>query len=130
MLEKYGEDYLKCEEIVPPARTQSTSTHVVVTASAAEMKPVPEAAAEEEKSEYLEQGATSPNASEIGQPKAAADEQQVARKPLARPQQTFQHPVTPFQEKHMVESLDVQSVDPAKTVLFYNMLNQGLKRGK
>ncbi len=40
------------------------------------------------------------------------------------------HPVTPFQEKHMVESLDVQAVDPAKTVLFYNMLNQGPKRGK
>ena len=36
---------------------------------------------------------------------------------------TFMHPVTPFQEKHMVESLDVQAVDPAKTVLFYNMLN-------
>ena len=37
---------------------------------------------------------------------------------------------TPFVEKHLVESLDVESADPAKSVLFYNMLNQGLKRGK
>ena len=40
------------------------------------------------------------------------------------------HPVTPFQEKHMVESLDVFASNPAKTVLYYNMLNQGHKRGK
>ena len=37
---------------------------------------------------------------------------------------------TPFVEKHLVESLDVESADPMKSVLFYNMLNQGLKRGK
>ena len=37
---------------------------------------------------------------------------------------------TRFREKHLVESLDIESVDPAKSVLFNNMLNQGLKRGK
>ena len=40
------------------------------------------------------------------------------------------YPTTPFQEKHMVESLDVRSVDVSRPVIFYNMLNQGPKRGK
>lgn len=30
----------------------------------------------------------------------------------------------------MTECLDVLAANQAKTVLFYNMLNQGLKRGK
>ena len=30
---------------------------------------------------------------------------------------------TPFVEKHLVESLDVESADPEKSVIFYNMLN-------
>ena len=33
------------------------------------------------------------------------------------------YPTTPFQEKHMVESLDVRSVDVSRPVIFYNMLN-------
>merc|ERR1719321_1431465 len=35
-----------------------------------------------------------------------------------------------FTEKHLIESLTVMAVQPAKPVMFYNMLNQGNKRGK
>ena len=37
---------------------------------------------------------------------------------------------SPFQEKRLMESLDVPAADSGTNVLFYNMLNQGLKRGK
>ena len=33
------------------------------------------------------------------------------------------YPPTPFQEKHMMESLDVPAVDDQQPVLFFNMLN-------
>lgn len=36
----------------------------------------------------------------------------------------------PFKEQHMIENLSVQAADPSRGVLFYNMLNQGRKRGK
>lgn len=35
-----------------------------------------------------------------------------------------------FTEKHLIESLNVNAVLPSKPVMFYNMLNQGNKRGK
>jgi len=35
-----------------------------------------------------------------------------------------------FTEKHLIESLNVNAVHPSKPVMFYNMLNQGNKRGK
>ena len=35
-----------------------------------------------------------------------------------------------FQEKHLIESLSVPPVHPAKSVMFFSMLNQGNKRGK
>ena len=37
---------------------------------------------------------------------------------------------SPFVEKHMVENLDVGPEHPFKNVIFYQMLNQGAKRGK
>ena len=35
-----------------------------------------------------------------------------------------------FTEKHLIESLTVHASDVKKPVMFYNMLNQGNKRGK
>jgi hypothetical protein len=37
---------------------------------------------------------------------------------------------SPFQEKHLIESLSVTASDTNMQVMFYNMLNQGKKRGK
>jgi hypothetical protein len=37
---------------------------------------------------------------------------------------------TPFIEKHMVENLFVGPEKPNMNVIFYQMLNQGAKRGK
>ena len=36
----------------------------------------------------------------------------------------------PFQEKHMIENLSVEPVDPDRMVIFSAMLNQGQKRGR
>lgn len=38
--------------------------------------------------------------------------------------------VTPFREQHLIENLSVSSADSRNQVLFYQMLNQGRKRGK
>jgi hypothetical protein len=35
-----------------------------------------------------------------------------------------------FSEKHLIESLAVHAAESDKPVMFYNMLNQGNKRGK
>lgn len=35
-----------------------------------------------------------------------------------------------FVERHIIEHLDVEAADASKQVIFYNLLNQGRKRGK
>jgi hypothetical protein len=50
----------------------------------------------------------------------------------AMPQQKpkTQYPPKRFTEKHLIESLSVHAVEAKKPVMFFNMLNQGNKRGK
>ncbi len=37
---------------------------------------------------------------------------------------------TPFCEKHIIENLSIEACDHSKQMLYYNMLNQGNKRGR
>ena len=39
-------------------------------------------------------------------------------------------PISPFRERHIIENLSFTASDKSKLVLYYNLLNQGRKRGK